>query len=377
MIDIPDTKKGTILIADDAEMNRDFLEEMLIEEFDILLAKDGQEAIDIIDREKEKISLILLDIVMPVQDGFDVLFFLRNKHLTSHIPTIIISSEASSPSIDRAYKLGATDYITRPFSKTSVRHKVITTITAYSEKTRLYEQILARERDDSLMVSILANVVEFRNGESGLHVLHINNITEILLRHLMQLDSSCQFSAREISAICMASSLHDIGKIAVPENILNKPGKLTNEEFSIMKTHSAAGAAIIETVKDYEKEPLMKYAHNICRWHHERWDGNGYPDGISGDDIPIYVQIVSIADVYDALTNERVYKPAYPHEKAIQMINNGECGVFNPKLIECLNESADEIKEIITLPSFSESIRRRVEDAVMETMYGYTSNDNN
>ncbi len=371
------SKKGTILIADDTDINRELLADMLEDEYNILEAVNGTEALELIMKHKTNISLVLLDIVMPEKDGFEVLGTMNAHHLTTKIPVIIISAEAASPYIERGYKLGAVDYITRPFSKSAVRHRIITTITAYSEKAALqkkvYEQIVSRERNDTLMVSVLANVVEFRNGESGLHVLHVNTITEILLRHLMMLYPKYHFTASQISAICTASSIHDIGKIAVPEEILNKPGKLTDSEFAIMKSHSEAGAAMIASVKGYEQEPMMKYAYEICRWHHERWDGSGYPDGISGDEIPIYVQAVSMADVYDALTSARVYKDAYDHKTAVRMIKEGECGSFNPELLHCFTLCEDRIEENMKETSIYDSIKRRSEDAIQESMYEESS----
>ena len=194
------------------------------------------------------------------------------------------------------------------------------------------------------MIRILSQIVEFRNGESGSHVLHINKLTEMLLDRLIQKTDQYQLNGQMVSMIATASSLHDIGKIGVDEKILNKPGKLTKEEFEIMKTHTVIGAAMLEHLENYQDEPMVKVAHEICRWHHERFDGNGYPDGLKADEIPISAQVVSVADVYDALVSERVYKKAFSHEKALQMILNGECGQFNPILIDCLKEISEEIK---------------------------------
>ena len=201
-----------------------------------------------------------------------------------------------------------------------------------------------------MMVTMLSHIVEFRNGESGMHVLHINTITEMLLRELLHRTKKYQINRNDIGIICTASSMHDIGKITIPDEILNKPGKLTPEEFNIMKGHTINCAQMLNAVPVGNDEPLMKYAYEICRWHHERWDGRGYPDGLKGDEIPIAAQIVSIADVYDALTSERCYKKAFSHEKALEMIHNNECGVFNPVLIECLDAIADKL--VVSLQTF-------------------------
>lgn len=196
-----------------------------------------------------------------------------------------------------------------------------------------------------MMISILSQIVEFRNGESGLHVMRINMITGMLLERLAVKSDKYPLSWAERFMITMASSLHDIGKIGIPEEILNKPGKLTKEEFEIMKQHSAIGADMLRSLKRYQNEELVKIAYEICRWHHERYDGRGYPDGLKGEEIPISAQVVSLADVYDALVSERVYKKAFSPEKALEMIRNGECGSFNPLLLECLVDIRDRVKE--------------------------------
>lgn len=213
------------------------------------------------------------------------------------------------------------------------------------------EQMLEKEKNNLLMVEILSNIVEFRNGESGLHVLHIRVLTEILLKRLLKITNQYKLSASSVALITNASALHDIGKISIPESILNKPGRLTPEEYEIMKTHSAIGARILENAPYHQQEELIQIAHDICRWHHERYDGRGYPDGLKGEEIPISAQVVSLADVYDALTSVRVYKPAYPHQTAMQMILNGECGAFNPLLLQCLVEAGPHIEKELKVRS--------------------------
>lgn len=196
-----------------------------------------------------------------------------------------------------------------------------------------------------MMIGILSHIVEFRNGESGSHVLHINKITGMLLERLIQKTDKYDISWHDRYLITTASALHDIGKIGVDEKILNKPGRLTADEFEIMKMHTMIGASMLHSLTMYQDEELVRVATEICRWHHERYDGRGYPDGLKGDEIPISAQVVSVADVYDALASERVYKKAFPHEKAIEMIMNGECGTFNPLLLECLNDIQGRIKD--------------------------------
>ena len=341
--------KAQILIVDDSAMNRAILSDMLEKDYRILEASSGEACLDVLRQNGSGISLILLDIVMPGMNGFEVLAFMNRNHWIENIPVIMISSEDSENYIRRAYDLGVSDYISRPFDAQVVYRRVNNTIKLYAKQRRLIrlvkDQIYEKEKNNQMMVSILSQIVEFRNGESGLHVLHINLLTELLLEKLSQKTDKYPLSWSEQYLIATASSLHDIGKIGINEAILNKPGKLTKEEFEIMKTHTVIGASILERLDHYKNERLVKLAIQICRWHHERYDGKGYPDGLKGDEIPISAQVVSIADAYDALISERVYKPAYSHEKAVQMIANGECGVFNPILVECLVELQDRIRD--------------------------------
>ena len=230
------------------------------------------------------------------------------------------------------------------------------------------EQLYEKEKDNRLMIEILSNIVEFRNGESGLHVLHVHTLTELLLKKLIEKTDKYDISKKDISLICNASALHDIGKIAIPGEILNKPGRLTKEEFETMKTHSAAGAKMLSRIPMRENEPLIQVGYQICRWHHERYDGRGYPDGLKGEEIPIAAQVVALADVYDALTSERVYKAAFTHEKAVDMILNGECGIFNPILMECLKDVSDTLKKEFSETSVSSHFERDLFDTVERQM---------
>lgn len=344
-----DKEKPRILIADDSEMNRSILMDILGDEYEIIEAENGAQAVVMLRQYASEISLILLDIVMPEMDGFEVLAMMNKEHWIEDIPVIIISAENSSSSLERAFDLGVTDYISRPFDDLIVHRRVINTILLYGKQKRLQgmvaDQILEKEKRSSLMIDILSHIVEFRNGESGMHVINIHTITEKLLRSIDQRSNKYQFSHEEIEIISTASALHDVGKIAIPSEVLNKPGKFTDEEYAIMKTHAAIGDSMLEQIPLSQGEPLVKVAREICRWHHERYDGRGYPDGLKGDEIPISAQIVALADVYDALTSERCYKKAFSHEKALEMIVNGECGAFNPLLLECLQDIAEELKE--------------------------------
>ena len=337
-----------ILIIDDSELNRMLLSDMLEDDFEILEAADGEVGIEVLQHHASELSLVLLDIVMPKRDGFDVLAAMNRNHWIEDLPVVMISSENAAFHIRRAYELGAADYISRPFDAQVVYQRVYNTMKLYNKQRRLIrlvtDQIHEKEKNNRLMVGILSQIVEFRNGESGLHVLHINILTELLLEQLLQKTDRYKISWSEQLMISTASALHDIGKIGINEKILNKPGKLTKEEFEIMKTHTLIGASMLTDLELYQDEMLVRIAYQICRWHHERYDGSGYPDGLIGDEIPIAAQIVSLADVYDALVSERVYKEAYSHEQAIQMIVRGECGVFNPLLMECLLEIQYRIK---------------------------------
>lgn len=338
-----------ILIVDDSEMNRMILSEMLKGEFEILEAENGSVCLDMLSRYEMKISLILLDIVMPGMDGFGVLEYMNRNNLIKDIPVIMISGEDSGEVIKRAYEMGVSDYIKRPFDMEVVHRRVLNTIKLYAKQRRLVamvmNQVFEKEKNSRMLISVLSEIVEFRNGESGTHVLNINILTTMILEQLAKKTDKYHLSWSNRMLISTASSLHDIGKIGIDEKILNKPGRLTPEERKIMEKHTVIGADMLANLPMYEDEPLMKVAYQICRWHHERYDGKGYPDGLKGEEIPISAQVVALADVYDALTSERVYKKAYSHEEAVQMICNGECGTFNPLLLECLCEIQDHIKK--------------------------------
>lgn len=349
-----------LLVVDDSEMNREILKEILGKEYRILEACDGEEALKMLEQYGPEISLVLLDIIMPKMDGFEVLAYMNRDKWIEDIPVIMISSEGSESYIRRAYELGASDYISRPFDAKVVYQRVINMIKLYAKQRRLIhlvtDQIYEKEKNNRMMTGILSQIVEFRNGESGLHVLHINILTQLLLEKLMRKSENYDLSWSQQHMIATASALHDIGKIGIDEKILNKPGKLTKEEFEAMKQHTIIGARMLDRLEMYHDEEMMKYAYEICRWHHERYDGKGYPDGLKGEEIPISAQVVSLADVYDALVSDRVYKKAYSHEKAMEMILNGECGIFNPLLLECLVEIQDKVRKELGIKDMNECL---------------------
>lgn len=320
-----DENRETILIVDDSAMNRMLLSDILADTYNIIEAEDGEQAIAILQQHASEISIVVLDMVMPKVDGFGVLEAMNENRWIQFLPVVSISTESSPEFVERAYSLGVTDFINRPFDELIVIRRVSNTIKLYAKQRKLTNmvanEIFEKERNGSLMITILSHIVE--------------------LYYL-------PYAERDL--IVKASALHDIGKISIPEEVLNKPGKLTDEEFEAMKQHTVIGYQMLSDL-GFQDEPLVKVSREITRWHHERYDGRGYPDGLKGDEIPLSAQIVSLADVYDALTSERVYKPAFSHEKAIQMILNGECGAFNPLLLECLVEAQDAIRQGLAQPN--------------------------
>ena len=346
---VPMPTKPQILLVDDSAMNRAILAEILGSDYRILEAQDGKECMEKLQAEAADIALVLLDIVMPVMDGFEVLEAMAASRVIEDIPVIMISSDDSLASLRKSYDLGASDYVNRPFDAQIVRRRVTNTVKLYAKQRHLAQmvsdEIHARESNTDMLVGVLSQIVEFRNGESGPHVRRIRHITKLLLDCLVERGTEHPITAEQQSIIPLASALHDIGKIAIDEKILNKPGKLTAEEFEVIKTHTTLGAEILQRQENFDKEPLLQTAYEICRWHHERWDGRGYPDGLKGDEIPLSAQLVALADVYDALTSERCYKKAFSHEQSVQMILNGECGAFNPALLECLTAVQADLKK--------------------------------
>ena len=346
--DTPEPKLQ-VLVVDDSAFNCELLRQILGESFCVLEANSGEEGLRLLRRYGTQISVVLLDIVMPGMDGFEVLGEMIQEHWLDKVPVIIISSDDTDEIIRRAFDLGVTDYICRPFDAKVVERRIRNTVTLNSKQRRMMSLIAQQSRDKEkigqMMVDILSNTVCYVNGESGQHIRNIQRITAILLeRLLLKTDRYC-LSLQDCTTISTASALHDIGKVGIAPAILNKPSKLSPEEYDVMKQHTLIGEQILRDgdLSEFREEPLLKIAEQICRWHHERYDGKGYPDGLSGEEIPIAAQVVSIADAFDALVSERTYKPAFSVQDALRMIESGECGQFNPLLLECLREAAEKV----------------------------------
>lgn len=351
-------ERNVILIVDDMEINRAILCQMFENRYQVVEAEDGQQALALIAQYKQQLAIVLLDIVMPGLDGFGVLESMQRDGLLGHIPVILITGDSSSETAGRGYDFGTADVITKPFDASVVLRRVENVIELYRHKNRLEDlveeqtQKLAEQNRrlkefDSFLIDTLSTVVEFRSLESGQHVLRIRTFTKVLLRYVARMYPEYQLTDELIDVISSASALHDVGKIAIPDAILLKPGRLTAEEFDIMKTHSLKGCEILESIGYIQDQIYYQYSYDICRHHHERWDGRGYPDGLKGDEIPLCAQVVSVADVYDALVSERCYKAAYPPEEALRMILGGECGAFSPRLMECLKLAKDEMAALV------------------------------
>ena len=340
-----------VLIVDDSDINREILSAILKNQYEIIEAASGEQCIDKIKSAGEDIALILLDLIMPGMSGFDVLNYLNDNRLIGKIPVITITGDESDNSVREAYEKGVSDYITRPFDARVVYRRVSNTVNLYSRQKSLIREIEnevnKKWQNRTMLVEILSQIIEFRDGDEsdGNHAGHMLDLSRRLLERLVVKTDKYAVAGREIELISTASALHDIGKVAIDKNIVGKKGRLTAEEFETMKTHTIIGEEMLNNISAYSDDPLIKYAKEICRWHHERYDGKGYPDGLEGDDIPVSAQVVSVCDVYDALISKRPYKPAYPREKAIKMIRDGECGAFNPLLVECLIETESNSEE--------------------------------
>lgn len=339
-------EKMKILIADDSELNRELLTEMLGDGYAYIYAEDGEQLLTMLSESVEA-DILLLDMHMPRMNGMDVLKVMQSRKWTDELPVVIISAEDDAGFIRNAYEHGAIDYIRRPFDAFMVRHRVENVLTVYSRNKRLVrlveDQVRQREKVNHMLINILSRVMEVGNHESGDHTLRVQRVTRVLLERLVELTDRYPLTEEDIAMICSVSALHDIGKIAVPQEILNKTAPLTDAEWEIMRGHTLRGDEMLWDIPVDQSEKLMVVAHEICRHHHERYDGGGYPDGLVGEDIPISAQVVSLADVYDALTSERSYKAAFSHEKAVEMILRGECGAFNPLLLRCFAEVSDRL----------------------------------
>lgn len=349
-------EKKDILIVDDMEINRAILSQIFADRNQILEGENGLEAVQILEERREHIAAVLLDILMPVMDGFQVMEKMKDMGLMEKIPVFLITADSSEESMRRGYQLGAMDIIEKPIVPYFVRRRVESVMELFAARERLSHvvelqgQKLRRQEQEILnlnysIIESLSTAIEFRSGESGEHVKRIRRLTRLLLEELGRTGKKeYVFSDREIQEISQASIMHDVGKIAISDLILNKPGRLTDEEFEIMKSHTVMGCQVLEQIPQYKNNRLYQYAYDICRHHHERWDGKGYPDGLKGRVITVWSQVVSVADVFDALTNKRVYKPAIPVPEAMDMIFTGQCGAFNPELLEALEKILPQIE---------------------------------
>ena len=348
-----------ILIVDDEEVNRAILGEMFREEYDICEATNGQEAISQIQANQD-IVLILLDIIMPVMDGFKVLDYMKEKDLLEKIPVVLITSESVGDSEGRAYTYGVADVMHKPFYPRIVKRRSKNIIELYQNKHNMELRLKQQEEEiretNEFLIDSLSSVVEFRSAETGEHTRRIKYFTRIMLKYLKEYFPKYGLTDALIDEITRASALHDIGKIGIPDSILLKPGRLTTEEFEVMKTHTTIGCDILEKFYGNQTGSFYRHSYDICRYHHERWDGNGYPDHLVGEEIPLSAQVVAIADVYDALVSPRVYKSVYANNIAFDMIMNGECGQFSPDMLECFGLAKVEffnVVEVIKMFSFS------------------------
>lgn len=349
--------KKQILIVDDEELNRVVLVGLFDEEYEILEAENGEQAVEQIE-SNSNIVLILLDVVMPVKNGFWVLEYMKTHELIEKIPIILITAETILDTEDQAYAYGVADVIHKPFYPHIVRRRAKNIIELYQNKYHMEERLKEQEKEireqekklregNEFMIEALSSVVEFRSLETGEHVRRIKYFTRIMLKYLMKYFPKYGLTPIQVDEIARASALHDIGKIGIPDAILLKPARLTSEEFEIMKTHTTIGCDILEKFRDQQSNDFYRYCYEICRYHHERWDGNGYPDHLVGEEIPISAHVVAIADVYDALVSPRVYKSAYANNTAYDMIINGECGQFSPDVLECFKLAKEDFFNIV------------------------------
>lgn len=343
------TAKPILLITDDSELNRMLLSDMLRRDFQIIEAEDGLQCLAMLESYGNSVSLLLLDILMPRMDGFEVLAEMNRTKLIEEVPVVLITVDNSDSNLRRAYEMGVADCIGRPFDSRVVYRRIHNVLRLYGARHAMTASPDKRnlERVCRVMTQVLGSAFGASSGENSYHLANISRITELLLERLLLKTERYGLVWKDCALISMAAALHDIGKFAVDRTILGKPGKLTPEEFEEVKLHTIYGEQMLRSLDDYPVEPVLKIAADICRWHHERYDGGGYPDRLKGDAIPIAAQVVSLADVYDALVSKRVYKEAYSHETAIRMIFSGECGSFNPLLLECLRETALRIRREI------------------------------
>lgn len=349
--------QGKMLIVDDSDINRMILAGIFDDSYEIIEAENGKVAVDIIAEHENEIVAVLLDLSMPVMSGDEVLEWLNTRGILPHLPVFVVTAEGNDENVRKCYELGAVDIIQKPVVPFFIRRRVDNVTELYESRKKLSRKVelqgnelLAKAQEINTLnlslIETLASAIESRDEESGEHVKRIGRFTAFFLLQLNK-TGKYNFSDEDISTIAEAAILHDVGKIAIPDAILKKAGPLTDEEFDIMKTHSMRGGEILQRIRGYNSYPVFHYAYDICVHHHERYNGRGYPDKLAGDEIAIWTQVVSLADVYDALTSDRIYKKAVPHEKAVEMIVNSQCGVFNPMLMEILLKYKDELPEIM------------------------------
>lgn len=343
----PVHRRQSVLIVDDSELNRKMLGQMLGSRFDIAEAASGEACLQLLEQNATGISIVLLDIHMPGIDGFTVLEEMNQKNLLEQIPVIMISSEDTVDAVRRAFDLGASDYISRPFDAKVVYQRIINTIQLYAKQRRLSamaaDLAFEKERASRMMIGILSQVVEKRNGESRDHVQRVAQLTSMLLAGLAQKTDRYPLTREMRRTIATAAALHDIGKMEICEDLLHKEGPLTEAERRTLQSHTLLGAQMLEEQPECRDDAFARTAYNICRWHHERYDGGGYPDGLQGEQIPIEAQVVGLADVYERLVSRPVDGHARTHSEVVQMICTGVCGAFNPLLLDCLQDMESEI----------------------------------
>lgn len=343
----PVHRRQSVLIVDDSELNRKMLGQMLGSRFDIAEAASGEACLQLLEQNATGISIVLLDIHMPGIDGFTVLEEMNQKNLLEQIPVIMISSEDTVDAVRRAFDLGASDYISRPFDAKVVYQRIINTIQLYAKQRRLSamaaDLAFEKERASRMMIGILSQVVEKRNGESRDHVQRVAQLTSMLLAGLAQKTDRYPLTREMRRTIATAAALHDIGKMEICEDLLHKEGPLTEAERRTLQSHTLLGAQMLEEQPECRDDAFARTAYNICRWHHERYDGGGYPDGLQGEQIPIEAQVVGLADVYERLVSRPVDGHARTHSEVVQMICTGVCGAFNPLLLDCLQDMEVEI----------------------------------
>lgn len=343
----PVHRRQSVLIVDDSELNRKMLGQMLGSRFDIAEAASGEACLQLLEQNATGISIVLLDIHMPGIDGFTVLEEMNQKNLLEQIPVIMISSEDTVDAVRRAFDLGASDYISRPFDAKVVYQRIINTIQLYAKQRRLSamaaDLAFEKERASRMMIGILSQVVEKRNGESRDHVQRVAQLTSMLLAGLAQKTDRYPLTREMRRTIATAAALHDIGKMEICEDLLHKEGPLTEAERRTLQSHTLLGAQMLEEQPECRDDAFARTAYNICRWHHERYDGGGYPDGLKGEQIPIEAQVVGLADVYERLVSRPVDGHARTHSEVVQMICTGVCGAFNPLLLDCLQDMEAEI----------------------------------